>query len=146
MGGTLQITINDDGTGAMIIPYHCTSNFFGGDYDNEEDCEANDFTWQGGFQIIHDDLTQEECEANGYTWFHDQCIDLDAEICIEDVYGCMQQIDVWENWDITLRDLVIVNRYGYEVARLNLTYTNPDPESTCGENYQTIKELIIDAR
>ena len=47
---------------------------------------------------------------------------------------------------MNVRDLVIVNRYGYEVARLNLTYANPDPESTCGENYQTIKDLIIDAR
>ena len=58
----------------------------------------------------------------------------------------MQEIDVWENWDITLRDLIIVNRDGYEVARLNLTSTNPDPESTCGENYETIKQLILDAR
>ena len=57
-----------------------------------------------------------------------------------------QPADVWENWDITLRDLVIVNKQGYEVARLNLTYNNPDPNSTCGENYQTIKDLIIGAR
>tara|TARA_B110001454_G_C12565275_1_gene369496 strand:+ start:154 stop:660 length:507 start_codon:yes stop_codon:yes gene_type:complete len=141
---------------------------FNEDY-SQEDCENSDFEWTVGEQIIHedmdqntcidngfnwvenysiiyDDLNQIECEENGYTWFHDQCIDLDAEICIEDIYGCMQSADVWGNWDITLRDLVIVNRYGYEVARLNLTYTNPDPNSTCGENYQTIKQLIIDAR
>lgn len=109
-------------------------------------CDENGYNWVENYSIVYDDMNEAECQANGHTWFHDQCIDLDAEICIEDVYGCMQQIDVWENWDITLRDLVIVNRDGYEVARLNLTYTNPDPESTCGENYQTIKDLIIDAR
>ena len=43
-------------------------------------------------------------------------------------------------------DLVIVNKEGYEFARINLTNTNPDPNSTCGENYQTIKDLIISAR
>ena len=62
------------------------------------------------------------------------------------MYGCVEEVDVWENWDITLRDLVIVNREGYEVSRINLTYANPDPNSTCGENYETIKQLIIDAR
>ena len=135
----------------------------------QEDCENNEFEWDIGEQIIHNDLDQNacadngfnwienysivyedlnqiECEQSGYTWFHDQCIDLDGEVCIEDIYGCIQPADVWDNWDITLRDLVVVNRYGYEVARLNLTYANPDPNSTCGENYQTIKDLIIDAR
>ena len=117
-------------------------------YDlNEEECEENGYSWQGDFQIIHDDLTtQEECEANGYTWFHDDCIEFDAELCVENQYGCLEPADVWENWDIILRDLVIVNKQGYEVARLNLTYNNPDPNSTCGENYQTIKDLIIGAR
>ena len=117
-------------------------------YDlNEEECEENGYSWQGGFQIIHDDLTtQQECEANDYTWFHDDCIEFDAELCVENQYGCLEPADVWENWAITLRDLVIVNKQGYEVARLNLTNSNPDPNSTCGENYQTIKDLIIGAR
>tara|TARA_Y100000588_G_scaffold382403_1_gene469821 strand:+ start:6223 stop:6729 length:507 start_codon:yes stop_codon:yes gene_type:complete len=117
-------------------------------HDNmdQNECEENGYNWTENYSIVYDDMDQIECEINGYTWFHDQCIDLDAEICIEDIYGCMEDVDVWENWDITLRDLVIVNREGYEVARLNLTYANPDPNSTCGENYQTIKQLIIDAR
>jgi hypothetical protein len=113
---------------------------------NQIECEENEFTWQGGFQIIHDDLDQGECESSGYTWFHDDCIEFDAELCVEDIYGCMEPVDVWGNWDVTLRDLVVVNRQGYEVARLNLTSNNPDPSSTCGENYQTIKDLIIGAR
>ena len=36
----------------------------------------------------------------------------------------VEEIDVWGNWDITLRDLIIVDRNGFEIARLNLTYTN----------------------
>ena len=100
---------------------------------NQEECETNGFSWEDGFQIIHDDLTEEECEENGYTWFHSDCIEFNAELCVEQLYGCLEPVDVWENWNITLRDLVIVNKQGYEVARLNLTYANPDPNSTCGE-------------
>ena len=39
-----------------------------------------------------------------------------------------------------------INKEGFEVSGLNLTGNNPDPNSTCGENYQTIKDLIIGAR
>ena len=113
---------------------------------DEASCTANNFTWVENYMITYEDMNQVECESNGYTWFHDECIDLNGEVCIEDIYGCIEEVDVWGNWDITLRDLVIVDREGYEVARLNLTYANPDPNSTCGENYETIKQLIIDAR
>ena len=54
--------------------------------------------------------------------------------------------DVWEEWDATIRDFVIVGRNGEELARINLTYNNPDPDSTCGENYETIKNLILSFR
>tara|TARA_Y100001960_G_scaffold266972_1_gene290968 strand:- start:2347 stop:2730 length:384 start_codon:yes stop_codon:yes gene_type:complete len=54
--------------------------------------------------------------------------------------------DVWEDWEATIRDLVIVGRDGTELARINLTYNNPDPDSTCGENYDTIKNLILSFR
>jgi len=53
---------------------------------------------------------------------------------------------VWDMWDITLRDFVILDRNGRYVTRINLTSTNPDPNSTCGENYDTIKELLISIR
>ena len=113
---------------------------------NQSDCLANEFTWNEDYMITYDDLNELECLEAGYTWLHDLCIDLNADVCIEDIYGCMQPVDVWGNWDIILRDLIVVNKQGIEVARLNLTYNNPDPNSTCGENYQTIKELIIGAR
>ena len=113
---------------------------------NQNTCLENGYNWVEDYSIVYDDMNQLECELNGYIWFHGECIGLNTEICIEDTYGCMQTVDVWTNWDITLRDLIIVNRTGNEVARLNLTYSNPDPNSTCGENYQTIKQLIIDAR
>ena len=32
--------------------------------------------------------------------------------------------DVWEMWDITLRDLIILDRNGIEFSRVNLTYNN----------------------
>ena len=54
--------------------------------------------------------------------------------------------DVWQDWNATIRDLVIVGRNGEELARINLTYNNPDPDSTCGENYETIKNLILSFR
>ncbi len=54
--------------------------------------------------------------------------------------------DVWDMWDVTLRDLVILDRNGRYVTRINLTATNPDPGSTCGQNYETIKELLIAIR
>ena len=113
-------------------------SIFNSDYSSQSDCEDAGFEWDIGEQIIHDDMDQITCEENGWIWFHTDCI--------EYIYGCVEEVDVWGNWDITLRDLVIVDREGYEVARLNLTYTNPDPNSTCGENYQTIKDLIIGAR
>ncbi len=54
--------------------------------------------------------------------------------------------DVWNEWDVTLRDFIIVGRNGVELARINLTANNPDPNSTCGENYETIKNLILSFR
>lgn len=54
--------------------------------------------------------------------------------------------EVWNQWNATIRDFVIVGRNGEELARINLTYNNPDPDSTCGENYETIKNLILSFR
>ena len=114
-------------------------SIFNFNFSTQVDCEENGYLWDSAEQILHDDIADQiSCEENGYTWFHD--------LCIEYIYGCVDEIDVWGNWNATLRDLIIVNKEGYEVARLNLTYTNPDPMSTCGENYETIKQLIIDAR
>ena len=56
--------------------------------------------------------------------------------------------DVWDLWDISLRDFIILDRYGVEFARVNLTYNNPDPNDLgeCSDNYQKIKDLILAAR
>ena len=56
--------------------------------------------------------------------------------------------DVWDLWDTSLRDFIILDRYGVEFARINLTYNNPDPTELgeCSGNYQKIKELILAAR
>ena len=59
----------------------------------------------------------------------------------DEAYG-----DVWENWNISLRDLVIIDRNGFYITRINLTSYNPDPNALgeCTDNYQTIKQLILD--
>ena len=95
-----------------------------------------------GFQYIEDSyscmICSDECttcsEPRTLPWTQD--IDEDGD----------GDGDVWEDWGITLRDLVIIGRDGVELARINLTYNNPDPDSTCGENYETIKNLILSFR
>ena len=53
--------------------------------------------------------------------------------------------DVWESWDISLRDLVVLDRDGNYITRINLTSFNPDPTALgeCTDNYETIKQLIL---
>ena len=53
--------------------------------------------------------------------------------------------DVWESWEISLRDLVVLDRDGNYITRLNLTGFNPDPTALgeCTGNYEAIKQLII---
>ena len=95
-----------------------------------------------GFEYIDDSyscmICDEECttcsEARILPWTQD--IDED-----ENGNG-----DVWNEWNVTLRDFVIVGRDGIELTRINLTANNPDPNSTCGENYETIKNLILSFR
>ena len=58
----------------------------------------------------------------------------------DETYG-----DVWESWEISLRDLVVLDRDGHYITRINLTSFNPDPNALgeCTGNYDTIKYLII---
>ena len=53
--------------------------------------------------------------------------------------------DAWETWDVSLRDLVVLDRNGNYITRINLTGFNPDPTALgeCTDNYETIKELIL---
>ncbi len=57
----------------------------------------------------------------------------------DETYG-----DVWDSWDINLRDLIILDRSGNYMARINLTSFNPDPTALgeCTDNYKTIKQII----
>ena len=58
----------------------------------------------------------------------------------DETYG-----DVWESWDVSLRDLFVLDREGNYITTLNLTSFNPDPTALgeCTGNYDTIKQLII---
>jgi len=95
-----------------------------------------------GFQYIDDSyscmICDDECTTCGEPRILPWTQDIDEN---EDDQG-----DIWREWGITLRDFVIVGRDGQELARINLTYNNPDPDSTCGENYETIKNLILSFR
>jgi len=95
-----------------------------------------------GYQYINDSYSCMICDDDCTTCSEPRILpwtqDIDQD---EDGDG-----DVWTEWDISLRDLVIVGRNGQELSRINLTYNNPDPNSTCGENYETIKNLILSFR
>ena len=47
---------------------------------------------------------------------------------------------------LLLIEKINYDRNGNYITRINLTSANPDPNSTCGENYETIKELLINIR
>ena len=53
---------------------------------------------------------------------------------------------VWESWEVIIRDLFVLNRAGDVVEVVNLTSFNPDPSENDGENYLTIKNLLLEAR
>ena len=82
---------------------------------------------------------------NGY-----QYLDNDYEQMInERVLPWVQdypEVNAWGQWDVILRDLFILDRDGVLITKINLTEFNPDPTSTCGQNYDTIKNVIINAR
>ena len=113
-----------------------------------------------GYQYIDDSIdcmicaegcTSSTCDNGPRTlpWSQDQddgvnCQGLNESLCEagDDVS------DVWDMWNITLRDFIILDRHGVEFARINLTYNNPDPDELgeCSGNYQKIKDLLIAAR
>tara|TARA_B110000438_G_scaffold263152_1_gene274928 strand:- start:637 stop:1068 length:432 start_codon:yes stop_codon:yes gene_type:complete len=102
-----------------------------------------------GCMLCDDSCTSTTCDSGPRTlpWTQDyddgeNCTGDNDGLCIaDDTLG-----DVWDMWDVILRDLVILDRDGRYVTRINLTATNPDPSSTCGQNYDTIKELLISIR
>ena len=88
--------------------------------------------------ICNDLCTSSTCDAGAriLPWVQDLDFDLDGS-------G-----DVWEEWNATIRDLVFLDRDGRYVTRINLTSYNPDPDGMgeCTDNYDTIKQLILDLR
>ena len=88
--------------------------------------------------ICEESCTSSTCDEGPRTLPWTQ--DLDAD---ENETG-----DIWESWDVTLRDLVFLDRQGNYVTRINLTSYNPDPIGMreCTDNYATIKQLILDLR
>ena len=113
-----------------------------------------------GYQYINDSLDcmicTEECTSSScdegprpIAWTQDyddglNCQNENEGLC----EGHDDSGDIWDLWDISLRDFIILDRYGNEFARVNLTYNNPDPTELgeCTDNYQKIKDLILAAR
>ena len=81
-----------------------------------------------GFQYVNDDYSG-MIEDRVLPWTQDNLL-----------------VDAWGLWDVALRDLFILDRNGILITKINLTSFNPDPESTCGQNYETIKNVILNAR
>lgn len=89
-----------------------------------------------GCMICDDSCTSSTCDSGPRILPWTQDLDSDGD----------DTGDVWESWDVTLRDLVFLDRNGYYVTRINLTSYNPDPigMGECTDNYSTIKQLILD--
>ena len=113
-----------------------------------------------GYQYINDSIdcmicsgecTSSTCDTGPRVlpWTQDyddgiNCLGPNEGLCyVHDENG-----DVWDLWDATLRDFIILDKHGVEFARINLTYNNPDPTELgeCTGNYQKIKDLILAAR
>ena len=99
--------------------------------------------------ICSDECTSSTCDTGPriLPWSQDNddgtnCID--TSLCT----GGDEDGDVWDAWNIVLRDFIILDRYGVEFARINLTYNNPDPNELgeCSGNYEKIKDLLLAAR
>ena len=54
--------------------------------------------------------------------------------------------DVWNKWDVRLRDLYILNEEGALYGRINLTEFDPDRSINDGANYNELKQLILNAK
>ena len=103
------------------------------DYPSETFPEFN----MENFEDIDDDGSSEDeakaaCESAGHLWnsYDDVCF----EPYVADIM------------DANLRDFIMMDRTGNEIARVNLTGYNPDPigAGECSGNYESIKNLIID--
>ena len=94
---------------------------------------------QDTYDSIYDIYDNEgECEDN-YAADDDELIWHDNDDYCFDPY-------VWGLWESIIRDFYILDKSGKLVAKINLTYNNPDPTENCGNNYQIIKDLLIQSR
>ena len=53
-----------------------------------------------------------------------------------------ENASVWNNWQVSLRDFVILNPDGEYFYKINLTEVDPSVDA----NYENIKQLLLDAR
>ena len=101
--------------------------------------------------ICNDECTSSTCDDGPriLPWTQDYDDGLNCQDENEGLCQASDDVsDVWDLWDVSLRDFIILDRHGNEYARINLTYNNPDPTELgeCTGNYQKIKDLILAAR
>lgn len=82
---------------------------------------------------------------NGYQYINDSYDGMIEERVLPWTQDILE-VNVWGEWEVILRDLFILDRDGKFITKINLTSYNPDPNSTCGQNYDTIKNVILNAR
>lgn len=78
---------------------------------------------------------------NGYQYIYDNYSQMVAGNVLPWVQD-IPEFDVWHEWDVTLRDLVILDREGNYITRMNLTTYNPDPDLACPGNYEALWNLL----
>ena len=97
--------------------YHCMI------CDTPDDCSSCDevriLPW---VQDLDDDDNDEIWDDYGQDGIPDTGDLGEGDGVPDESYG-----DVWESWDISLRDLVVLDRDGNYITRINLTGFNPDP-------------------
>ena len=66
--------------------------------------------------------------------------------CGNGVESCICDLtDIWTEWDVTIRDLYVMDGEHNVRLRLNLTGNNPEEGSGCGDTYNIIRNTIIGA-
>ena len=103
------------------------------EFDDMLTCAGEGYSWSpDGF--CYDPLSGEyNCESTGEYKWHDH-----DSYCFEPY--------AWKLWDVVIRDFFILDRDRNLVLKINLTYNNPDQNENCGNNYQLIKNLLINSR
>ena len=110
------------------------------DCDSGSCIEDRILPWaQDTLDFVYDEYVEESICEDNYSEDGDELVWHSSDDYCFDPYA-------WGLWDVLIRDFFILDRNGSLVAKINLTYNNPDQNENCGNNYDLIKELLIQSR